>query len=98
MDMPVRVLALLIALPLLMTNECELILEHTFADDDLTARLRIAPPPGKPRAYYFTPDDWDDLAGYVAAEANQAINKKLARELHDLHARIAEVRETLPEG
>jgi hypothetical protein len=34
-------------------------------------------------------DDLDDLAGYVAAEANHAKNKKLQKELQRLFSRIA---------
>jgi hypothetical protein len=36
----------------------------------------------------------DDLAGYVAAEANHAKNKKLQRELQRLFSRIAAVLES----
>jgi hypothetical protein len=39
-------------------------------------------------------DDWEDLAGYVAAEANHAKNKKLQNELQALHNRIAAVLES----
>jgi len=39
-------------------------------------------------------DNLDELAGYVAAEANHAKNKKLEKELHRLYARIAAVLES----
>jgi hypothetical protein len=53
-------------------HERELILKYVFADPQLTERLRIAPRPGELPSYRFTLDDLDDLAGYVAAEANHA--------------------------
>ena len=72
----------------------ELILKHTFADEALTGRLRIVPRPGEPPAYRFTLEDLDELAGYVAAEANHAKDKKLEKELYRLYARIAAVLES----
>jgi hypothetical protein len=74
-------------------RERDLILKHTFADDELTGRLRIVRRPGEPRVYRFTLDDLDELAGYVAAEANHAKDKKLEKQLHRLYARIAAVLE-----
>ena len=70
-------------------SERELILKHTFADEELTGRLRIVPRPGEPPVYRFTLEDLDELAGYVAAEANHAKDKKLEKELYRLYARIA---------
>jgi hypothetical protein len=72
-------------------RERELILKHTFADDDLTGRLRVVSIPGEPPLYRFTLDDLDELAGYVAAEANHATVKKLEKELRQLYARIETV-------
>ncbi len=74
-------------------RERDLILKHTFADDELTGRLRIVRRPGEPPIYRFTLDDLDELAGYVAAEANHAKDKKLEKQLHRLYARIAAVLE-----
>jgi len=42
-------------------------------------------------------DDLDELAGYVAAEANYAKVKKLRAELHLLYSRIAGVSESYTE-
>ena len=75
-------------------RERELILKHTFADDELTGRLRIVPRPGEPPVYRFTLVDLDELAGYVAAEANHAKIKKIEKELRRLYARIAAVLES----
>jgi hypothetical protein len=69
-------------------RERELILQHTFADDDLTRRLRIVPRAGESAVYRFTLGELDDLAGYVAAEANHAKDKKLKKHLAGLFDRI----------
>jgi hypothetical protein len=69
-------------------RERELILQHTFPDDQLTRRLRIVPRAGKPAVYRFTLGELDDLAGYVAAEANHAKEKKLKKQLACLFGRI----------
>lgn len=74
-------------------RERDLIMKHTFAGNDLTDRLRIVPNPGRRPFYHFTLDDLDELAGYVAAEANHAKVKKLEKELRRLYARIAAVLE-----
>jgi hypothetical protein len=75
-------------------RERELILYHTFADDDLTRPLRVVPKPGQGLICRFTLDDWEGLAGYVAAEANHATNKKLQKELDNLHHRITALLES----
>ena len=67
-----------------------MILEHTFADDELTAPLRIVSTSHKP-AYSFTLEDLEELMGSVAAEANHAKDKKLQKELDRLFARIETV-------
>jgi hypothetical protein len=75
-------------------RERDLIMKHTFAGNNLTNRLRIVPRPGRRPSYRFTLDDLDELAGYVAAEANHAKVKKLEKELRRLYGRIAEVLES----
>ena len=75
-------------------QERDLIMKHTFAGDELTHRLRVVPRPGEPPLYRFTLEDLDELAGYVAAEANHAKVKKLEKELRLLYARIAVVLES----
>jgi hypothetical protein len=75
-------------------RERQLILERSFADEELTDRLRVVPKPNEPPVYRFTLDDWEDLAGYVAAEANHAKDKKLQKEWERLYARLAAVLES----
>ena len=71
--------------------ERELILEHTLADDELTAPLRVAPTANQASGYSFTLDDLEELAGYVAAEANHAQDKKLKKQLDRLLTRMETV-------
>jgi hypothetical protein len=75
-------------------HERDLILKHTFAENDLTDRLRIVPSPGRRPVYRFTLDELDELAGYVAAEANHAKVKKLEKDLRQLFGRITDVLES----
>jgi len=71
-------------------NERErgLILQHTPADDGLINRLRVVPGDGQPLVFRFTLSDLDELAGLVAAEANQNKGKKVQKELDQLLDRI----------
>jgi hypothetical protein len=78
-------------------RERDLIMKHTFAGDELTDRLRIVPRPGEPPVYRFTLDDLDELAGYVAAEANHAKDKQLQKQLRRLYDQIAEVLDYYPD-
>ncbi len=66
----------------------ELIVSHTFADESLTKRLRIMPKPGERPLFRFTLDDLDELAGFVAAEANHTKDKRLGKELDQVFDRI----------
>jgi hypothetical protein len=82
-------------LPLELTDrERELILEHSFAPDELTGKLRIVPPPGKPAVARYTLDDLDDLAGHVAAESNHAKTRTLHKEWEGIYVKIAAILES----
>jgi hypothetical protein len=74
-------------------RERELIL-NTFADDYLTGRLRVVPKTGEPPIFHFTLEDLDELAGFVAFEANHAKNKKLEKEWDHLYGRIEDLLES----
>jgi hypothetical protein len=69
-------------------RERDLILEHTFADGELTDRLRVVEVKGAKFMAKYTLDDLDVLLGYIAAEANHTPNKKLQKELDALFARL----------
>lgn len=82
-------------IPLELTErERVLITKHTFAGNNLTDRLRVLPSSGQRQFYRFTLDDLDELAGYIAAEANHAKVKKLEKELRQLYSRIADALES----
>jgi putative DNA-invertase from lambdoid prophage Rac len=82
-------------IPLELTErERDLITKHTFAGNNLTDRLLVVPGPGQRPLYRFSLDDLDELAGYVAAEANHAKVKKLEKELRQLYSRIADALES----
>jgi hypothetical protein len=72
-------------------RERQLILEHTFAEEELTGCLHVLPKSNERPVYHFTLDDWEDLLGYVAAEVNHTQNRKLQKELDRLYARIADL-------
>lgn len=69
-------------------RERELILQHTFAGEDLTRRLRVVSRGGKPATCRYTLGELDDLAGHVAAAANHAKDKRLKKHLSSLFGRI----------
>lgn len=76
--------------PLELTDrERELILHHSFADQELTDRLRVVPRPGESPIYRFSLDELDELAGDVAAKANHTQNKKQRKEWDQLFDRIS---------
>jgi hypothetical protein len=75
-------------------QERDLIISHTFADESLTNRLRLEPQPGQRPVFHFTLDDLEELAGYVAAEANHAKDRRLQKELDSLFARMETVLES----
>jgi hypothetical protein len=70
-------------------RERELILSHSFADQELTDRLRVVHTPDEPLIYRFALDDLEELAGYVAVEANHTQNKKQRKEWDKLFERIS---------
>ena len=72
-------------------RERDLIISHTFADESLTDRLRVASPPGQRPVFHFTLDDLDELVGSLAAEANHAKNKVLQGQLYQLCDRVQAV-------
>lgn len=75
-------------------RERELILEHSFASEDLTRRLRLVSQPGKRPVYRYTLGELDELGGYVASEANHAKQSKLKKEWDRLFDRITAILNT----
>ena len=76
----------------------KLILDHTFADDELTNRLKIATVEGTRIAVGYTLDELDALHGYVAAEANHCKDRKLQKELDTLFVKLMKTLESYDDG
>ncbi len=73
--------------PLALTEaERKLILDDLVYFEEQYASVIRATPTDQP--VRFALDDWRSLIGYIAAEANQARDKRLKKELDRLHARI----------
>ena len=65
-------------------NQRELIVENTFAGSDLTDRLRLAEVRGRSVLLHYTLSEIEELAGFVAAEANHTKDRALEDELDEL--------------
>jgi hypothetical protein len=74
-------------------SDRELLLDETVCDPDLVGKLRPGRSPGELIASY-TPDELDDVLGFVAAESNHTRNRKLRARLDDLYARLQEFEDT----
>ena len=74
----------------LTAQDRELLVEHTFVDPQYVEHLR-ADSTGRGFVGDYTLDDLEDLIGYVAAEANHAKQKSLARRLNSLFDRLVQM-------
>lgn len=72
-------------------EERDLILNETFAGDDLVERLHEAKVLGRYIKVAYTLDELDDLAGFIAAEANHAEDKNLEKKLEALYDKISNI-------
>jgi len=78
--------------PVLLTKrQIELLIEHTFAEDDLLNALQVFEITGGKRKVLYTLHDLEDLNGHVAAAANHCTNRKLQQELDSIYEIIQEV-------
>lgn len=75
-----------------------LIIDHTFADPELTERLRSANARQAKLFALFTLYDLEELCGYIAAEANHTKDKRLQRELQGLFERLTRLMERYDDG
>lgn len=70
---------------LLLTGEqVALIIECAMLDDTVVALLHRSPMTDGVVAVRGTPVDWEEMAGYVAAEANHTKDKKLRKQLDSI--------------
>ena len=67
----------------------DLILQHTFIDGEVEARIRVARAKETGIIVDLSPDDLEELLGYVAAEANHSDQPSLQRRLYALYDRLA---------
>ena len=78
--------------PLMLTEEqIEVIVEHTFAEDELLNALKIAEAVGTKRRVKFTLHELEFLEGHVAATANHCEDPNLQRKLDDVCELISKV-------
>jgi len=69
-------------------RERDMILNHSLADEHLVRDLHASKKGSK---FRFGWEELDDLAGYIAAEANQARNKKLQQEWRRIYDKFVSV-------
>lgn len=69
-------------------EERDLIIDHTFADPDLTKRLQIAEIKGKYLIVKYSSYDLEELIGFIAAEANHTVDRKTGKKLDQLFEKL----------
>jgi hypothetical protein len=79
-------------------HERALILDHTFADPELSDRLEKTGESHGKFVAQFTLYDIEELSGYVAAEAHHTKDARLKRELQRLFARLTRLMERYDDG
>ena len=72
-------------------QERDLIIDHTFADSELTQRLEIAEVKGKHLIVKYSTYDLEELIGYIAAEANHTDDKKIGKKLDRLFETLSDI-------
>ena len=75
-----------------------LVLDHTFADPDLTAPLRRLRRRAEDVIVRYTLSDLEKLQGFIAAEANHTKDKKRQKRLDALHHRLQNEMERYDDG
>jgi hypothetical protein len=72
-------------------KERDLIVDHTFAGDDLTKQIKLAEMDGKYLLAKYTIEDLDELVGYIAAESNHTEDPKLQKQLDRLFEKLSRI-------
>jgi hypothetical protein len=75
-----------------------LVCDSIGTDDHLLAPLRLAEVRGATLVVRYTLDDLDELLGYVAAEANHAKDRRLAKDLYRICAHVRATMEAYDDG
>ncbi|MBW2603314.1 MAG: hypothetical protein JRE28_03210 [Deltaproteobacteria bacterium] len=73
--------------------ERDLILNHTFADPELTDKIKIAKMKGKHIITRYSIYHLEDLIGFIAAEANHTEDKQLGMKLDRLFEKLSRILE-----
>jgi len=68
-----------------------LIVDHTFAGDDLTKQIKLAEMNGKYLLAKYTIEDLDELVGFIAAESNHTEDFKLQKQLDKLFEKLSRI-------
>ncbi|OQX63371.1 MAG: hypothetical protein B5M56_03445 [Desulfococcus sp. 4484_241] len=69
-------------------QERDLIVDHPFADLELTKALKIAQVRGKYLIARYSIDELDDLLGFIAAVANHTEDKQLEKKFDRLYEKL----------
>lgn len=74
-------------------KERDLIINKTMADSALIKKLKIVDIKEKYIKVSFSLEEIDELAGFIAAEANHVKDKKLQNQLDKLYEKLAKIEE-----
>ncbi|MCB9493899.1 MAG: hypothetical protein H6681_00460 [Desulfobacteraceae bacterium] len=75
-------------------KEKNLILENTFAPENLILRLKEADVKGKYLKVSYSYDELDELVGFIAAEFNHITDDSVKKGLDKLYEKLNEILET----
>jgi hypothetical protein len=75
----------------LTTQERDLIVNNTFADPALIEPLEERPAKDNMITVYYSPENLEELLGFIAAEANHKEDKNLGAALDSLHDKLADI-------
>lgn len=74
-------------------KERDLIINKTMADSALIKKLKIVDIKEKYIKVSFSLEEIDEIAGFIAAEANHIKDKKLQNQLDKLYEKLAKIEE-----
>jgi len=72
-------------------HERDLLLEDSFIDPVLIQRLKIAEVKGNHLIVKYSPQELEELIGYIAAEANHTDNKNIEKSLDRLCDKLSDI-------
>lgn len=72
-------------------SERKVLLDNVFDPPNLLKRIKLSPITNGKLEFRFTLDELEELAGYIAAEANHTTTKKLQKTLDKIFLRIDKI-------